>query len=152
LAALVVEQAATIKRLERRVVELEAEVVDLKRRLAQNSRSSSRAPLSDGLVKPAVKKSLRRASGRKPGGQPGHEGGRLAAIADPDEVVTHSPEVCGGCGGGLKAAPVDGCELRQVFDLPEIGLRVIEHVCERRRCGCGHVTAAGFPAGVSAPT
>jgi transposase len=31
-------------------------------------------------------------------------------------------------------------------------LRVVEHVVERRRCGCGQLTAASFPAGVSAPT
>ena len=152
LAALVVEQAATIERLERRVVELEGEVADLKRRLAANSRNSSRPPSSDGLSKPPVKKSLRRASGRKPGGQPGHEGGHLAAVADPDEVVTHSPVCCDGCGGALGGAPVQATERRQVFDLPEIGLRVIEHVVERRRCGCGCVTAAAFPAGASAPT
>jgi transposase len=46
LAAFVVEQAAVI-------VELRAEVADLKRRLAQNSRNSSRPPFSDGLAKPA---------------------------------------------------------------------------------------------------
>jgi transposase len=146
LAALVVEQAATIQRLEVRVVELEAEVVDLKRRLAQNSRNSSRPPSSDGLSKPPVKKSLRRPSGRRPGGQPGHEGGNLAAVADPDEVVTHSPVCCTGCGGDLAGSLVESSERRQLFDLPEIALRVVEHVVERRRCGCGHLTAGSFPA------
>lgn len=152
LAALVVEQAATIVRLEARVVELEAEVADLKRRLAANSRNSSRPPSSDGLSKPPVKKSLRRPSGRKPGGQPGHDGGRLAQVADPDEALSYSPESCDGCGGDLSGAPVEGRERRQVFDLPEIRLRVVEHVAERRRCACGHLTRAAFPAGVSAPT
>jgi len=152
LAALVAAQAATIERLEARVVELEGEVAELKRRLAQNSRNSSRPPSSDGLAKPPVKKSLRRASGRKPGGQPGHDGGHLAAVADPDEIVTHAPDCCGGCGGGLTGAPVEGTERRQVFDLPEIRLRVVEHVAECRRCDCGHQTTAAFPAGVSAPT
>src|SRR5207244_2617096 len=42
LAALVVEQAATIQRLEGRVVELEAELAELKRRLAQSSRRGRR--------------------------------------------------------------------------------------------------------------
>jgi hypothetical protein len=56
LAALVVEQAATIKRLGVDVGELKAEVADLKRRLAQNSRNSSRPPSSDGLAKLPVKK------------------------------------------------------------------------------------------------
>lgn len=147
-----VEQAETIRRLEVRVSELEGEVAELKRQLAQNSRNSSRPPSSDGLSKPPVKKSLRRPSGRKPGGQPGHGGGTLAAVADPDEVVWHSPVCCAGCGASLDGAPVEGCERRQVFDLPEIRLRVVEHAAERCRCGCGQLTAASFPAGVLAPT
>jgi len=76
----------------------------------------------------------------------------LAAVADPDEVVRHSPSCCSGCGALLEGAPVAGCERRQLFDLPEIRLRVVEHVVEARRCGCGRLTAAEFPAGVSAPT
>jgi transposase len=152
LALLVVEQAATIQRLEARIVGLEGEVAELKRRLDQNSRNSSRPPSSDGLSKPPAVKSLRRPSGRKPGGQPGHGGGTLAAVADPDEVVWYSPVCCAGCGASLVGAPLAGCERRQLFDLPEIRLRVVEHVVERRRCGCGQLTAASFPAGVSAPT
>jgi hypothetical protein len=100
LAALVVEQAATIQRLEERVVELEADTAELKRRLAQNSRNSSWPPSSDGLARPAPK-SLRCPSGRKRGGQPGHEGGYLAQVAVPDEVVDHVPTVCAGCDGDL---------------------------------------------------
>lgn len=151
LAALVVEQAATIQRLEARVVELEGEVAELKRRLAANSRNSSRPPSSDGLSKPPVKKSLRRPSGRKPGGQSGHDGGHLAQVVEPDEVLTHAPGSCAGCGGDLTGAPVEGRERRQVFDLPAIRLRVVEHSAERRRCGCGCLTTAAFPVGVSAP-
>ncbi|HZK72779.1 MAG TPA: hypothetical protein VFD88_02095 [Clostridia bacterium] len=33
---------------------------------------------------------------------------------------------------------------RQVFDLPDICLRVTEHVVERRRCACGHETSGAF--------
>jgi hypothetical protein len=65
---------------------LRAEVLDLKRRLARNSRNSSRPPSSDGLSKPPPK-SLRRPSGRKPGGQEGHQGGHLAKVVVPDEIV-----------------------------------------------------------------
>jgi hypothetical protein len=74
LAAFGFGQAATIGRLERELVELRAEVAELKRRLAQNSRSSSRPLSSDGLAKPPAPKSLDRPSGREPGSQPGHEG------------------------------------------------------------------------------
>lgn len=151
LAALVVEQAGTIRRLETEVTELRAEVAELKRRLAQNSRNSSRPPSSDGLAKPPAPRSLRRRSGRKPGGQPGHEGGHLAVVVDPDEIVRHAPACCDACGSDLAGAPIEATERRQVFDLPDIRLRVVEHRVERRRCECGELSSGAFPAGVSAP-
>jgi transposase len=104
------------------------------------------------LAKPPAPKSLRRRSGRKPGGQPGHEGRHLERVERPDEVIVYVPAVCGGCGGDLEDAELLGHEARQVFDLPPVRLLVSEHRCQRRRCGCGHVTAAAFPAGVLAPT
>jgi len=42
-------------------------------------------------------------------------------------------------------APVTGVEARQVFDLPQVRLRVCEYRAERRQCGCGQVTAGVFP-------
>lgn len=144
LAALVVEQAAVIE-------ELRSEVSELKRRLAQNSRNSSRPPSSDGLSKPPPK-SLRRSSGRKPGGQEGHRGGHLEKVAVPDEIVDHVPSVCAGCEADLSDAQAAGYQARQVFDLPEIRLRSREHRAHTRRCACGHETTAVFPAAVSAPT
>ena len=148
---LVAEQAATIGRLEAEVVELRAEVAELTRRLAQNSRNSSRPPSSDGLAKPSAPQSLRRPSGRKPGGQPGHPGGHLEQIAVADEIVDHVPSLCAGCGADLAAGEDVGHLVRQVFDLPEIRLRSIEHRAHRRRCACGYETTAPFPVGVAAP-
>jgi len=135
------------------IVELEARIAELEARLGQNSRNSSRPPSSDGYSKPAAKRSLRRRSGRAPGGQPGAPGHHLKRVEDPDERVVHEPQGCGGCGAGLAdAEALEDGERRQVFDLPEdICLRVVEHVAERRRCCCGHVTAGSFPAGVGAP-
>jgi transposase len=144
LEALVVEQAALI-------VELRTEVAELRRRLAQNSRNSSRPPSSDGLAKARAPKSLRGRSGRKPGGQPGHGGAHLERVEQPDEVIVHVPAVCEGCGGELADGEPVG-EARQVFDLPPVCLVVTEHRSQRRRCACGHVTTAAFPAGVGAPT
>jgi transposase len=141
---LVVEQAAVIE-------SLRGEVAELKRRLAQNSRNSSRPPSSDGLGKPPVR-SLRRPSGRKPGGQPGHPGGHLEMVAVADEIVEHVPAVCAGCQADLSAGDDVGQLVRQVFDLPEIRLRSIEHRAHTRRCACGRETTAPFPAAVAAPT
>jgi transposase len=145
LEALVALQAALI-------AELRAEVAELKARLAANSRNSSRPPSSDGLAKPPAPKSLRRPSGRKQGGQRGHKGRHLQRVERPDEVVRHVPPRCEGCGGDLTDGVLVGEETRQVFDLPPVRLKVCEHRAQRLRCACGHVTSAGFPAGVSAPT
>ena len=56
---------------ELRTAHLEAEVKQLKDRLAQKSRNSNKPPSSDVFNKPAPKR-LRKKTGRKPGGQKGH--------------------------------------------------------------------------------
>jgi hypothetical protein len=98
LAELVVLQARTIEQLTARVTELEAEVVELRRRLGMNSTNSSRPPSSDGPAKP--KRSSGRASSRGRGKQPGST---LALIARPDRVVEHRPDRCANaaCGADL---------------------------------------------------
>jgi transposase len=129
---------------------LEARVVELERRLSQDSSNSSRPPSQDGLRKPTWR-GRGEQTGRRPGKQPGAAGAHLAQVAQPDQVVVHAPARCAGCGGMLAAAPVTGVQARQVFDLPELRLRVVEHRVQRRRCGCGHVTAGVFPDQVRAP-
>lgn len=134
------------------IVGLRGEVADLKAQLGQNSRNSSRPPSSDGYEKPPATRSLRRPSGRKPGGQKGHEGHHLRRVERPDQVLLHVPGRCQQCGEDLIDAPVVGQQARQVFDLPAMGLLVVEHRAQRRRCSAGHETWGEFPAGVSAPT
>jgi transposase len=151
LAALVATQERTIAQLQARIVEQDAEIAELKRQLGASSRNSSKPPSSDGLDKPAPK-SLRGRSERKPGGQPGREGRTLRQVERPDEVVVHEPGACTGCGGTLTGEDRPaGVLRRQVFDLPTITVRVVEHRLVSRRCACGTVTQAAAPAGVSAP-
>lgn len=142
---LVREQAATI-------VRLEADVRELKRQLKLNSRNSSRPPSTDSPFTKPAPKSLRGKSGRKPGGQPGHSGSTLEMVTNPDKIRRHEPKRCRGCGSGLRDAPEAGVERRQVFDVPPINIRVVEHQLVKRRCGCGTVTCGQAPAAVSAPT
>src|SRR3954447_4189840 len=158
LAALVAAQERIIAQLQARlgeqdarIAEQDAEIAELKRQLAASSRNSSKPPSSDGLGKPAPK-SLRGRSGRTPGGQPGREGRALRQFAVPVEVIVHEPGACTGCGGALNAegTPVKFIR-RQVFDIPEITVRVIEHRLVSRRCACGALTSAAAPAGVNAP-
>lgn len=143
LHELVVEQARVIETLR-------AENAEFRARLGQSPRNSHKPPSSEGYEKPAPK-SRRERSGRKSGGQDGHEGRTLRQVKSPDEILVHRPQRCAGCGRSLARATVVSTEARQVFDLPPIVLRVVEHRLEHCRCGCGHLTMAGMPAGVGAP-
>ncbi|MFD7442347.1 DUF6444 domain-containing protein, partial [Streptomyces sp. NPDC059909] len=148
LAVLVGELREELAAARAEIAELRAENAELRRRLGMNSRNSSKPPSSDGLAKP---KSLRKPSGRGPGKPKGAAGGALLQVAEPDETAVHVPAACSSCAADLSGAEVVSVEKRQVFDLPEIRLRVVEHRLERRRCGCGQVTAASPPAPVASP-
>ena len=145
LASLVVQLRGALDAALTRIADLEAQ-------LKQNSKNSSQPPSSDSpFVKPAPK-SLQGKSGRKPGGQPGHEGRTLMRVQRPDRVIRHEPRRWGGCGAGLTKKTVQvGTDVRQVFDIPKIAVRVVEHQLVSRRCGCGTTTTATAPDGVTAP-
>ena len=146
--------------LEKRVAELEnllvsalatiesqkIEIADLKRQLGMDSNNSSKPPSGDGFKKKP--KSLRQ-SGGKNGGQPGHQGRTLKMSDAPDVVVTHRVHVCGKCNANLDNEPAQGVVKRQVFDIPPITLLATEHQAEIKRCACGEINKAEFPANVT---
>ena len=101
-----------------RIEELTARVAELERRLAQNSRNSSRPPSADPVD--AAPGPPRRGTGRRPGKQPGSPGTALRQVDDPDEVVEHVPAACAGCGADLADAAVAGVVRRQVHDIPQV--------------------------------
>jgi transposase len=142
------EEALTAR--DARIEVLTARVAQLEALLRKNSRTSSKPPSFDGPGKPPPR-SRREPSDRAPGKQPGDPGFTLRQVQDPDEVVTHRPPTCG-CGASLRRAPVVSVEVRQVFDLPPVTLRVVEHRLQHRRCRCGTVTMAPVPAAVGGPT
>jgi transposase len=132
---------------------LRAENAELRRRLGLTSKNSSKPPSSEGLDKPPAT-SMRARSGCKPGKQPGSAGTALSQVPVADEEVDHYPRVCGGCGDGLDpaAGSVDDPVVRQVFDVPEVRVRVTAHLLHALTClGCGASTRAVAPVGVSAP-
>lgn len=133
------------------VAKLEARIAELEKRLDKNSSNSSKPPSSDGLKRT---RSLRgNTTGRKPGGQPGHPGQRLHPSVTPEVVIDLPPGPCPQCQNDLSEQPVESEEVRQVFELPPIKMRIIEHRAQRKRCpACGRLMGAEFPAGVSAPT
>ena len=75
----------------------------------------------------------------------------MALVDNPNERKRHEPGPCTGCGASLADAPEVGMERRQVFDLPPMTVRVIEHQLIARRCGCGRTSCGAAPAGVAAP-
>jgi transposase len=119
------EVTALIASLQRELESLRAENADLRRRLGLDGSPSSKPPSSDGLKKKPV--SLREWSGRPSGGQKGHKGETLRQVAEPDRIVTRAAPACRHCGCALSAAMTAGVERRQVFDLPERLLEVVEH-------------------------
>ena len=105
----------------------------------------------DGPARPRAEVAAGQESGRKPGRPKGQPGATLEFTASPDEVIVHEPGRCAGCGKALAAAPSAGMTRRQVTDVPPVRPVVTEHRMVARRCGCGTVTAAPAPAGVTAP-
>jgi transposase len=148
-AALIGAQREEIAAQQKEIERLSGRVAALEAQLAKNSRNSSKPPSSDGLDKPAPKpKSLRKKSKRKPGGQEGHRGSTLAQVADPDRVIEHRPAECGGCGQDLSGAQTAGVIRRQVFEIPQPRVEVIEHQMVKVACACGVITCGRAPDGL----
>jgi transposase len=143
-------QLAVVDVLREQVAELQAQVADLTARAGQNSKNSSKPPSSDGLAKPAPK-SLRGKSGRKPGRPKGQPGATMQLSERPDAVVRHEPACCSACAAGLAGTLEAGAIRRQVTEIPQARAVVTEHQMIGRRCGCGTVTWADAPEGVTAP-
>lgn len=131
------------------IAELRGDDKNLRARLSQNSRNSSRPPSSDGPDKPAPQ-SQRKKTGRKSGGQPGHKGVtiEMKKVADKYEFCKVDLSEDCDCGEPLSLAEVlEEVVRRQLWDLPPPPpLHVSEWRAERRRCmNCGKVHTAKFP-------
>ena len=147
LLAVVAEQAALIG-------SLRAEVAALRRQAGRDSSNSSQPPSQDSPAAEAKKKASRREvgrarAGRPQGGQKGHPGASLAWTARPDETLAVEPGTCGGCGADLAGAAGRVASSVQVADIPPAALTVTEYQMMRRSCGCGQVTTAPPPPGVT---
>ena len=109
-ARLIAELRAANAEQARLIAALQARVGELECRLGKDSSNSSKPPSSDGLRKPsrAERRADERAVRRRPGKQPGAPGAHLAQVPEPDEVVWHVPDRCGGCDAELAGAPLAG--------------------------------------------
>jgi transposase len=76
----------------------------------------------------------------------------LALVDNPTDRQVWAPPACRACGASLAKAAVVDCERRQVIDLPEPELEIVEHQVLHQACPrCQTVTAGGFPADVTQP-
>ena len=142
------KEFAELRRQVIQVEDLKAEIIELRERLGQNSRNSSKPPSSDPpsqTEKP--KKGLSRRD-RKRGakaGHPGH-GRRLKPENEVDHVVELRPVNCGDCGKlliGDDPAPAR----HQVSDIPPVKAEVTEYRRHTLRClVCGAQNRANWPA------
>ena len=147
---LIKREQEQIRLQEQQITLLTEQVKVLQERLAKDSHNSHLPPSSDRFVRQP--KSLRKKSGKKPGGEPGHPGKTLMFSSAPDEVRVHPLQRCPHCQEDLQTQPCCGVERRQVVELPEPRLVVVEHQAERKHCPtCQHLSTAAFPELVRAP-
>lgn len=119
---------ALIKGLLEKIKQLEAENAELCLRLGLDSHNSDKPPSSDGYQKKRIKLGIPNNGKRSNGGQEGHKGKTLERVAKPDQVQIHLPEQCQCCGRQFTREDVhEIIQSRQVFDLPEPKLEIIEH-------------------------
>jgi transposase len=123
------------------IAALKAEVAELKAKLGQNSKNSSKPPSSDP---PGVTGPVHEPSQRKRGAQPGHEGG-TRRLLNPDRVVDHRPTNCRQCARQLAGDDAHPSQF-QVFELPEMRPDVTEHRGHTLTCpDCRTQTSAVIP-------
>ena len=134
-----------VQTLQTQVETLQVEVTDLRERLGQTSRNSSRPPSSDPPDTPP--RPQRTPSGRKRGGQKGHRGHgrRLKPPEQVDRIVEVKPESCAQCGALLLGEDPQPAR-HQVTELPPVKPEVIEYQRHTITClACGAQNGAEWP-------
>lgn len=141
-----------ILKLQEKVQHLEERIRHIENKLAKDSHNSSKPPSSDGLRRRKNKtKSQRKKTGKNNGGQKGHRGSNLKMVEKPDHTIRHKVNGKCSCGRCLENQPTIDQEKRQVFDLPDLKIKVTEHHIDIKKCECGQIHAADFPVGVNRP-
>ena len=132
------------------IKQMQVEIDELRAQLKQNSQNSHRPPSSDNFQKPNPKPSIKRKKKMR-GGQFGHRGKTLKKVENPDVVFDCEPADCL-CGETMWVGKSEILETRQVFELPEPRLEVMEYRKLKRTCQCGQASCGEFPAKVGGQT
>lgn len=119
----------------------------------RDSHNSNQPPsLDPPWKKPKRTRSLRKSSGLKVGGQPGHPGVTLRAVTEPNRIIVHTVDDCQQCGVSLVSIEPTRFFRRQIFEIENGSLAVVEHRTPIVTCPkCGNVARAQFPVNVKAP-
>jgi transposase len=136
LTGLVERVLLRIRELLKKMDEQTAQIQDLKARLGQNSRNSSRPPSQDP---PGARPGGAKTEGKgKPGARSGHPGRHreLLPTEQVDAVVARDPAACWRCGSSLAQSPRQGLERWQVTELAEIMPTVTEFQIWEKPCSC----------------
>src|SRR5271156_4883508 len=135
------KSCSNCRRLEARIVALEAIVARLQELLAaarKDSATSSKPPSSD-IVKPPKPPPPEGQERRKIGGQPGHPKHEREPF--PPEAVNagrfdHPIDLCPDCGHGLQPPLLSEPRVTQQVDINEVPLSIQEHRSHLGWCSC----------------
>lgn len=142
------------QRLQLKIRELELTLATDSPSLVRKDSHNSNLPPSLDLPWQKVKRtrSLRTKSGLQIGGQPGHRGYTLLQVHNPDVMIVHQANVCQHCHYSLiDIAPIRSNK-RQIFEIENGKLNVIEHQAEVKLCPfCQEISKGHFPEHLKAP-
>lgn len=134
------------------IAQLVEEVERLKSNASSDSRSSSKPPSSDIHKRSEQRQGEARGDGeakRKPGAQPGHAGKTRKGFGRIDRFEVSRPRACAVCGATeFELQPV-GVRHRQIAELAERAIEVVDYEQQSCRCvSCGTVLWGQLPAEV----
>lgn len=141
------------QRLQLKIRELEQVLASDSPSVRKDSHNSNLPPSLD-LPWNKVKRtrSLRTKSGLPIGGQLGHRGFTLQQVNDPDSVILHQVNTCQHCHYSLVQSESIRFNKRQIFEIENGKLTVIEHQAEVKLCPlCRKISKGYFPDNLKAP-
>lgn len=145
-----IDSQKIISDLTTQITILNASIIELTRRLHQDSSNSSKPSSADPYRKPSSKHiNSREKTGKKIGGQSGHKGSTVQKFELSDEVIKLDSAVCPNCGRTMHPYSEDFIA-KQFVDI------VMKRMVKEYRsydliCSCGNQMQAPFPDGLNNP-